>query len=155
MAEELGYPALLEHRDGTLTRNTAAERVTPEPCADLRSALASLFAAGVDESLEAALEACRQGEHRSICVEGVKVVAAPTSAGVLVIVARDPDELASLARRATAGEMAAGVAHEVANALSSVIGWCSLARNDPASAPPELALDRAIQGAEIARDAAR
>jgi CheY-like chemotaxis protein len=51
--------------------------------------------------------------------------------------------------------MAAGVAHEVANALSSVIGWCSLAKNDPKAAPPDVALDRASQGAQVARDAAR
>src|SRR5690606_3763297 len=59
-----------------------------------------------------------------------------------------------LTGRAFAGEMAASVAHEVANALSAVIGWCSLARTNPAVAPPAVALERVMSGAEVARDAA-
>ncbi len=156
MADELGYPTLCEAVGGALRLNAAAVRVLPTPASDLRSALEELFAEGIDDAVDAALAAARRGERTCLHIEGVKVIFTPAEGGgAMVIVARDPDDVAVLARRAAAGEMAAGVAHEVANALSSVIGWCSLARNDPGNAPPEVALDRAIQGAEIARDAAR
>lgn len=154
MAEELGYPVWTEGSDGGLRANAAAMKLLPTPSRDMRSALSELFGE-VDESVEAALRAARRGDRACVEVEGLKLIVAPSEGGAMVVMARDPDELAGLARRASAGEMAAGVAHEVANALSSVIGWCSLAQSDPGSAPPELALRRARQGAEIARDAAR
>ncbi len=156
MADELGYPSWTEGGDGVVRANAAAMRVLPDPSMDLRSVLSAVCGGPLDDALEAALLGAREGERASVEVEGLKLIVAPSAdGGVMLVMARNPDELDTLVRRAAAGEMAAGVAHEVANALSSVIGWCSLARNDPGAAPPEIALDRAIQGAEIARDAAR
>jgi CheY-like chemotaxis protein/two-component sensor histidine kinase len=65
-----------------------------------------------------------------------------------------PDsEHSQLARRAMAGELAAGVTHEIANALSAIIGWSQLARRDGARAEEALALIEA--SATIARASAR
>jgi signal transduction histidine kinase len=155
MAEELGYPTLLERSDGTVELNAAARSVLPEAYGDLRSALTELFGDERAAELLARVEEARRGQRTCLHMEGLKVVVLPSAGCIAVVVAQDPRELVTLARRAAAGEMAAGVAHEVANALSSVIGWCSLSKSDPAAAPPEVALDRAAQGAQIARDAAR
>jgi signal transduction histidine kinase/CheY-like chemotaxis protein len=155
MAEELGYPTLIEAGDGTVELNAAARKVLRNGYDDLFSALRDVFDGELSEALASAVEAGRNGQRVCLRIDGLKVVLLPSPGGVAVVVAQDPDEVVTLARRAAAGEMAAGVAHEVANALSSVIGWCSLAKSDPKSAPPDVALDRAAQGAQVARDAAR
>jgi two-component sensor histidine kinase/CheY-like chemotaxis protein len=59
----------------------------------------------------------------------------------------------SVQAKAAAADLAAGVSHEVANALSAIVGWAQVARERPDKAPPEEALALIEKSAQVARDA--
>jgi CheY-like chemotaxis protein/two-component sensor histidine kinase len=59
----------------------------------------------------------------------------------------------SMQAKAAAADLAAGVSHEVANALSAIVGWAQVARERPDKAPPDEALALIEKSAQVARDA--
>ena len=61
-----------------------------------------------------------------------------------------PDDIAA---RLAAADLAAGVSHEVSNALSAIIGWARVAQERPDKAPPAEALALIEKSARVARGA--
>lgn len=86
---------------------------------------------------------------------GVHLLAIPTDVGeAAILVASEQSLLAeSIQAKAAAADLAAGVSHEVANALSAIVGWAQVARERPDKAPPQEALSLIEKSAQVARDA--
>jgi two-component sensor histidine kinase/CheY-like chemotaxis protein len=85
----------------------------------------------------------------------VQVLAIPAGAGraAVLITSQESPVAESIQAKAAAADLAAGVSHEVANALSAIVGWAQVARERPDKAPPEEALALIEKSAQVARDA--
>ncbi len=79
----------------------------------------------------------------------------PTDTGGAALLITSPHAAMaeSVQAKAAAADLAAGVSHEVANALSAIAGWAQVARERPDKAPPEEALSLIEKSAQVARDA--
>ncbi len=102
------------------------------------------------------VEEARAGKEGAITPRaGVRVLAVPAGPGcaALLIASHDSALAESVQAKAAAADLAAGVSHEVANALSAIAGWAQVARERPDKAPPEEALSLIEKSAQVARDA--
>lgn len=125
IASELSL-LLLEDGDGSAR---AVAGSLPEQGLALSEAVARAVGLPADDQAIAALiEAARGGRPGAIEVAGelpARVMALPHGDGrARVLVAPRPD---ALAKRAAAADLAAGVTHEVANALTAIAGWARMA----------------------------
>lgn len=153
LADEAGFPLLAEAPDGsTLEANGPAREVLGEPLpSTLREAAARL--AGVPaselEPLWSALET--RGRATREVGECFRLAVERAQDGTVRLAALP--QAVEHRRHTMATQMAAGVAHEVANALSAVVGWAELGRRDPARGSE--AFDAIEDSARAARSAAR
>lgn len=157
LAHQLHLSLLEEDAEGALQANVhALERLgTPRPEALVADATRLSGAKDTDE-LEKAIASARSGRQAAWMPRpGVQVLAVPTSSGgvALLITSQESPVPRSVQAKAAAADLAAGVSHEVANALSAIVGWAQVARERPDKAPPEEALSLIEKSALVARDA--
>lgn len=157
MANQLRFALLEEDGAGAPRANMyALERLgTTRPAGLLDDAVA-LVGDAHRNALEGLIEGARSGtQERFEPRPGVQVLAIPTpSDGVaLLITSQETPVPEQVQQKAAAADLAAGVSHEVANALSAIVGWAQVARERPDKAPPEEALSLIEKSAQVARDA--
>lgn len=162
LASEAGLP-LLEGIDGVVIRanEPARELIAGDPTgADLIRSVAGMVGVADDDPDLLGLVARAQGGGSVAGAAGADrqwrvLVHAPEPGRLLVIAS--PSQMVRtmrLERRAAATDVAAGVSHEVANALSAIVGWAELGRGQgPADTPQTF--DLIAQSARTARSAAR
>jgi signal transduction histidine kinase len=157
IANELRLALLEEQESGAVKGNVHA--LTPlggqaplELCAGIQQLLGDTDAVGVKEAIESA-RAGRQAA--SAPGPGIQVLAIPASPGraAVLINSQESPIPQNVQAKAAAADLAAGVSHEVANALSAIVGWAQVARERPDKAPPEEALALIEKSAQVARDA--
>ena len=157
IAHELRLALLEEEEDGRVIGNAEAlGRLGVAPSGELRSCALALLGAPDTSGLDAIIELAREGKQASIAPRpGVRVLAIPTGTGraALLITSQDSAIAESIQAKAAAADLAAGVSHEVANALSAIAGWAQVARERPDMAPPDEALSLIEKSAQVARDA--
>ena len=158
LTDQLRLATLEEAADGKVSANVHASAAMKAEAKDgtFFETATALLGEGVDaEALERAIDRARGGQPASMTVrEGVQALLLPAPEGcarLVVSAARSPLTQA-LETRAAAADLAAGVSHEVGNALSAIIGWAQIARQRPDKAPPEEALALIQESAEVARD---
>jgi len=157
LANQLRLSLLEEDSGGTVSANVhALERLgTTEP-SDLLADARKLVDAPDTTALEDLVAQARAGRQAAFDPRpGVQVLAIPTGAdGVALLITSQESPVAESVRaKAAAADLAAGVSHEVANALSAIVGWAQVARERPDKAPPEEALSLIEKSAQVARDA--
>lgn len=156
IANELRLALLEEAEDGAVSGNIEALDRLREIPTDLRAAALAILRAPEAAGLDAIVDQARQGKQAALVpAPGVRILAMPASAGraALLISTRDSAMAESVQAKAAAADLAAGVSHEVANALSAIAGWAQVARQRPDKAPPEEALSLIEKSARVARDA--
>jgi signal transduction histidine kinase/ActR/RegA family two-component response regulator len=123
---------------------------------DLISGTRSILGPADAEGVEAIIESARRGKEAAATPRaGVRVLAVPSAPGMaaVLITSQESPVAESVQAKAAAADLAAGVSHEVANALSAIVGWAQVARERPDKAPPEEALTLIEKSAQVARDA--
>jgi signal transduction histidine kinase/CheY-like chemotaxis protein len=150
--------ALLEEQeDGTVKGNVEAlDALGGKAPADLFAGVRQLLGDADAEGVKNALESGRQGKSSAFAPRpGVQVLAIPAGAdrAAVLIASQESAVAESVQAKAAAADLAAGVSHEVANALSAIVGWAQVARERPDKAPPEEALALIEKSAQVARDA--
>ena len=157
LANQLRLSLLEADSDGTLRGNVhALERLGTQRVTSLAGDAQKLIDAKDTAELEDAIAVARSGTEVSFEPRpGVQVLAVPTGGdGVaLLITSQESPVPKSVQAKAAAADLAAGVSHEVANALSAIVGWAQVARERPDKAPPEEALSLIEKSAQVARDA--
>lgn len=157
MAHELRLPLLEEEADGVVRCNAEAlERLDGQTPDSLRAGVNALVGSDEAMGLDVVLEGARRGSRGAFAPRpGVRVLALPASEGrIAALVSSQEGIMAeSIQAKAAAADLAAGVSHEVANALSAIAGWAQVARERPDKAPPEEALALIEKSAQVARDA--
>lgn len=157
LANQLRIALFEEDASGVVTANVhALERLRGKPPSDLLIDAQRLIDSGESDSLKEAIEHARAGQQSAFSPRpGVQVLAIPTDAGgvAVLITAQETPVAESVQAKAAAADLAAGVSHEVANALSAIVGWAQVARERPDKAPPEEALSLIEKSAQVARDA--
>ena len=157
VANELRLALLEEDESGTVTGNVhALAALGGEAPADLFTGLRRLLGDADAEGARDALESARGGRSAAFAPKpGVQVLAIPAGAGraAVLITSQESPVAESIQAKAAAADLAAGVSHEVANALSAIVGWAQVARERPDKAPPEEALALIEKSAQVARDA--
>jgi signal transduction histidine kinase/CheY-like chemotaxis protein len=157
IANQLRLALLEEEEDGTVKGNVhALAPLEGKAPADLFAGVQQLLGDGDAEGAKNALESARQGKSSAFAPRpGVQVLAIPAGADrAAVLIASQQSAVAeSVQAKAAAADLAAGVSHEVANALSAIVGWAQVARERPDKAPPEEALALIEKSAQVARDA--
>lgn len=134
----------------------ALERLGTTRAAGLLPDACALVGEEHDAALRALVTEARNGtEGAFVPRPGVQVLAVPTGSGgvALLITSQEKPLPETLQEKAAAADLAAGVSHEVANALSAIVGWAQVARERPDKAPPEEALTLIEKSAQLARDA--
>ena len=157
IANQLRLALLEEQEDGTVKGNVEAlDALEGKAPADLLAGVRQLLGDADAEGAKNALESARQGKSSAFAPRpGVQVLAIPAGADLAaVLIASQQSAVAeSVQAKAAAADLAAGVSHEVANALSAIVGWAQVARERPDKAPPEEALALIEKSAQVARDA--
>jgi signal transduction histidine kinase len=157
IAHERRLAFLEEGEDGTVIGNAEAlDRLEGRPLQDLRTSTLGLLGESDPAGLDAIIEGARSGRPGAIAPRpGVRVLAIPMEGerAALLISSRESAVAESIQAKAAAADLAAGVSHEVANALSAIAGWAQVARERPDKAPPEEALSLIQKSAQVARDA--
>jgi len=157
IANQLRLTLLEEEESGAVTANLhALESLGGKTPADLRSGAEQLLGRFDSTDLGRVIESARRGTEASFAPRpGVQVLAIPAGAGraALLITSQESPLAESVQAKAAAADLAAGVSHEVANALSAIVGWAQVARERPDKAPPEEALALIEKSAQLARDA--
>lgn len=125
IAQELSFTCLEEDERGlraVVGRLPPGARELAEA-----AALAAGVARGdpVRRELAALLERARRGERGALDVENGRLIAWGAGAGRARMLFAPRDELT--VRQAAAAERAAGVTHELANALTAIAGWARMA----------------------------
>lgn len=148
LAEEAGLP-MLEELEGSVQANAHASE---HAGTDLHHAVAGLTGLSAQDPTLAELVRRARASLRTSMVLGarrvVSVPAGPSSTRLLF--------LPVAAHAGEDADAAAGVAHELSNALGAISGWAALARRP--GAPPETvtqALDRIDRSSRTARQTAR
>lgn len=162
MADALGVPAVTETADG-VCMNAAGQLACASTPRDFVAAMTLFVAAEAgDRRVSEAVAMARKDGSYEGQLGGSRVLLSCDANGWLFGAthgAAAPAALASLRRRAAAADLAAGVSHEVANALSAIVGWAELASEHPDAADPTetLELIRVSAGTalEVARDLLR
>ena len=157
IANQLRLALLEEEEDGTVKGNVhALAALEGKAPADLFAGVQQLLGDGDAEGAKNALESARQGKSSAFAPRpGVQVLAIPvgTDRAAALIALQESAVAESVQAKAAAADLAAGVSHEVANALSAIVGWAQVARERPDKAPPEEALALIEKSAQVARDA--
>lgn len=157
VAHELRLAFLEEEESGTVAANVhALEALGGEAPASLLAAAERLLGETQGAPLEEALDRARAGEPASFNPQpGVQLMAVPAGANraAVLMTSQQSAVAESVQVKAAAADLAAGVSHEVANALSAIIGWAQVSRERPDKAPPEEALALIEKSAQVARDA--
>lgn len=157
IAHQLGL-ALLEEEGthGPVSGNREAlDRLGGTAPSDLRSGVLRLLGATDAGELDALLAEARAGKPGASSPRaGVRLLVMPHGEGrAAVLIASEDSALAqSVQAKASAADLAAGVSHEVSNALSAIVGWAQVARERPDKAPPEEALALIEKSAQVARE---
>ena len=157
VANELRLALLEEDESGTVKGNVhALDTLGGKTPADLFAGVQRLLGDADAEGARDALECAREGRSSAFTPRpGVQVLAIPAGAGraAVLIASQGSPVTESVQAKAAAADLAAGVSHEVANALSAIVGWAQVARERPDKAPPEEALALIEKSAQVARDA--
>ena len=157
VANELRLALLEEDESGTVKGNVhALATLGGEAPVDLFAGVRRLLGDADAEGARDALESARGGRSAAFAPKpGVQVLAIPAGAGraAVLITSQESPVAESIQAKAAAADLAAGVSHEVANALSAIVGWAQVARERPDKAPPEEALALIEKSAQVARDA--
>ena len=157
IANELRLALLQEEESGTVAANVhALAGLGGQAPTNLSAAAGQLLRDPQSEQLEDAIESARAGEAFAFSPRaGVQVLALPAGRNrAAVLMSSQHSAVAeSMQAKAAAADLAAGVSHEVANALSSIVGWAQVARERPDKAPPDEALALIEKSAQVARDA--
>ena len=157
MANQLHLNLLEEGEDGTVQGNpVAVVALRGELPVDLFAGARQLLGSVDELGLRDAIETARGGKPSTFTPRpGAQLLAIPIAAGrAAVLVTSQQSPLAeNVQAKAAAADLAAGVSHEVANALSAIVGWAQVARERPDKAPPEEALSLIEKSAQVARDA--
>jgi signal transduction histidine kinase len=157
VANELRLALLEEDEDGRVKGNVhALASLGGPPPTDLFAGVQRLLGDTDAEGARDALEQARSGSSSAFAPRpGVQVLAIPAGAGraAVLITSQESPVAESVQAKAAAADLAAGVSHEVANALSAIVGWAQLARERPDKAPAEEALALIEKSAQVARDA--
>jgi signal transduction histidine kinase/CheY-like chemotaxis protein len=157
IANQLRLALLEEQEDGTVKGNVhALAPLEGKAPTDLFAGVQQLLGEGDAEGAKNALESARQGKSSAFAPRpGVQVLAIPVGTGraAALIALQESAVAESVQAKAAAADLAAGVSHEVANALSAIVGWAQVARERPDKAPPEEALALIEKSAQVARDA--
>ena len=157
VANELRLALLEEDESGTVKGNVhALATLGGKAPADLFAGVRRLLGDADAEGARDALESARGGRSAAFAPKpGVQVLAIPAGAGraAVLITSQESPVAESIQAKAAAADLAAGVSHEVANALSAIVGWAQVARERPDKAPPEEALALIEKSAQVARDA--
>ncbi len=149
LASEAGFP-VVEEREGIVQANAAA-RDKIAPGTPLPVAVASLTGLPVhDSTLTEIVRHARDGLRASLPLGGWLAISVPKDGtGARIVFVPPP-------RAAGETDVAAGVAHELANALGAILGWAELAQRSGVSHEPTArALDRIERSARSARESAR
>ena len=157
VANELRLALLEEDENGKVKGNVQAlETLGGTPPGDLFASVQGLLGAADAEGANDAIERARGGQTSAFAPRpGVQVLAVPAGPrrAAVLITSQESPVAESVQAKAAAADLAAGVSHEVANALSAIVGWAQLARERPDKAPPEEALALIEKSALVARDA--
>jgi two-component system cell cycle sensor histidine kinase/response regulator CckA len=157
IANQLRLALLEEEEGGTVAANTLAlAGLGGQAPESLVNAATALLGETESEQLGDAIDRARAGERSAFSPRpGVHVMALPAGSGrAAVLMSSQQSALAeSMQAKAAAADLAAGVSHEVANALSAIAGWAQVARERPDKAPPDEALALIEKSAQVARDA--
>ena len=157
IANQLRLALLEEQEDGTVKGNVEAlDALEGKAPVDLLAGVRQLLGDADAEGAKNALESARQGKSSAFAPRpGVQVLAIPagTDRAAVLIASQQSAVAESVQAKAAAADLAAGVSHEVANALSAIVGWAQVARERPDKAPPEEALALIEKSAQVARDA--
>ncbi|MBW2210344.1 MAG: hypothetical protein JRG67_04745 [Deltaproteobacteria bacterium] len=157
IANQLRLALLEEQEDGTVKANVQAlAALEGKPPVDLFAGVARLVGDADAEGAKDALDSARGGKSSAFAPRpGVQVLAVPAGDGraAVLITSQQSPIAESVQAKAAAADLAAGVSHEVANALSAIVGWAQVARERPDKAPPEEALALIEKSAQVARDA--
>ena len=157
LANHLRLSLLESDSDGDVRANVhALERLGTRRVTDLVADVQKLVDTKDTLALEELITKARVGSEATFEPRpGVQVLAIPTgaSAVAVLITSQESPVPKSVQAKAAAADLAAGVSHEVANALSAIVGWAQVARERPDKAPPEEALSLIEKSAQVARDA--
>ncbi|MBW1757909.1 MAG: hypothetical protein JRJ80_17310, partial [Deltaproteobacteria bacterium] len=105
-----------------------------KPPVDLFAGVARLVGDADAEGAKDALDSARGGKSSAFAPRpGVQVLAVPAGDGraAVLITSQQSPIAESVQAKAAAADLAAGVSHEVANALSAIVGWAQVARERP------------------------
>ena len=157
IANQLRLVLLEEEESGAVTANLdALAALAGKAPVDLLTGAQQLLGATDVETLKEAIEGARTGKQAAFTPRpGVQVLAVPAGAGraAVLIASQESPAAESIQAKAAAADLAAGVSHEVSNALSAIVGWAQVARERPDKAPPQEALALIEKSAQVARDA--
>ena len=155
IANQLRLALLEDGEHGEVTGNMhALAPLGGKAPVDLLAGVQQLL--GDAEGVEDAVDSARAGTQAAFTPRpGVQVLAIPSGAGraAVLITSQESPLAESIQAKAAAADLAAGVSHEVANALSAIVGWAQVARERPDKAPPAEALALIEKSAQVARDA--
>jgi signal transduction histidine kinase/CheY-like chemotaxis protein len=155
LSDRLGLAVVREHPDGATANAAGRSILGRETYPNLGSFVRQVLGDGFNKAqIDDALARARAGTRSELCAaSGERVLLSQDGAGQLIGVLV-PARPASGANgvRATHPDIAAGVAHELANALSAIAGWARLAKQG--RRVPE-ALDLIEMSAESAWSAAQ
>lgn len=132
LVRSLGLPLFEETPRGGIRANSAARKrlgdVSPTGLADAIAHCCGL--SGATDELVVAVERARAGEPQEVTLaETHRVAIAPIAKGRASAVIAPTEPPSHVQERAAATDLAAGVSHELANALGAIAGWASLARH--------------------------
>ncbi|NOQ84429.1 MAG: hypothetical protein GQ551_10495 [Myxococcales bacterium] len=157
IANQLRLALLEEREDGTVAGNVhALAPLGGEAPTELLAGVERLLGATDVQAVRDVLDSARQGTSSAFAPRpGVQVLAIPAGDGraAVLLTSQASGVAESVQAKAAAADLAAGVSHEVANALSAIVGWAQVARERPDKAPPEEALALIEKSAQVARDA--
>lgn len=157
VANQVHLALLEEGEAGEVSGNVhALARLGGQAPVDLYAGIQQLLGDTDTAAVKHAIESARGGRQTAIQPKpGVQILTIPGSAGraAVLISSLESAITESVQAKAAAADLAAGVSHEVANALSAIVGWAQLARERPDKAPPEEALALIEKSAQVARDA--
>ncbi|MFW2388169.1 MAG: ATP-binding protein [Polyangiales bacterium] len=157
IANQLRLALLEEGDDGLVQGNPSA--LVPlggKPPSDLVGGALELLGEVDEAAVRDAIESARAGRQAAYSPRpAVQLLALPigTGSAAILVTSQESPLAESIQAKAAAADLAAGVSHEVANALSAIAGWAQVARERPDKAPPEEALTLIEKSAQVARDA--
>lgn len=128
LSERLGLVVVWEDEWGQVVGNARAQALLSEPpVRELASVLAPLLAEPAHAELPAQIARARDGiasELTSVVGQPLLLVQRAPGRAMLVV----PPRVGAGATKLEASDLAAGVSHELANALAAIAGWARLAK---------------------------